>query len=159
MALSRVKTWISGEVLTAVDQNAEFDNILNNALTLISPLTGTLNANTNQVTNLLLERRSSVATAGNEARIYYRTDVDIVQVDDGATIRNVPSAAAGTAKGAMILGTGTDTFGALAVSTNGYIPIADSTQTTGVRWGAAAEVTGFNGPAIFYGLPLWLPTP
>ena len=69
------------------------------------------------------------------------------------------SATAGTAKGAWVLGTGTDTFAALTVGTNGYIPVADSAQTTGVRWAAGAEVTAFNGPAIFYALSLWLPTP
>ena len=42
MALSRVKTWSSGEILTASDLNSEFNNILNNALTLISPLTANL---------------------------------------------------------------------------------------------------------------------
>ena len=42
MALSRVKTWIALEVLTASDLNAEFNSILNNALSLISPLTGNL---------------------------------------------------------------------------------------------------------------------
>ena len=43
MALARIKTWIA-EILTAADLNAEFNNILNNALTLISPLTGSLDA-------------------------------------------------------------------------------------------------------------------
>jgi len=42
LALSRIKTWIAGEVLTASDLNAEYNNLLNNALTLISPLTGPL---------------------------------------------------------------------------------------------------------------------
>lgn len=42
MALSRVKSWISGEVLTASDLNAEFNSILNNPVSLISPLTGAL---------------------------------------------------------------------------------------------------------------------
>ena len=42
MALSRVKTWIADEVLSASNLNAEFNNILNNALSLISPITGTL---------------------------------------------------------------------------------------------------------------------
>lgn len=42
MALARVKTWSAGEVLTASDLNTEVNNILNNALTLISPLTGAL---------------------------------------------------------------------------------------------------------------------
>lgn len=42
MALARVKTWSSGEVLTASDLNAEFNNILNNAVSLLTPLTGSL---------------------------------------------------------------------------------------------------------------------
>ncbi len=44
MALSRVHTWISGEVLNASDLNAEFNNILNNAASLVSPLSGNLDA-------------------------------------------------------------------------------------------------------------------
>lgn len=39
MALSRTKTWISGEVLTASDLNAEFNNIINNPSSLICPIT------------------------------------------------------------------------------------------------------------------------
>lgn len=42
MAISRVKVWIAGEVLTASDLNAEFNNILNNAASMISPLGGNL---------------------------------------------------------------------------------------------------------------------
>lgn len=42
MALSRVHTWVAGEVLTASDLNAEFDNIINNTTLLISPLTSNL---------------------------------------------------------------------------------------------------------------------
>lgn len=49
MALSRVKTWSAGEVLTASDLNAEFNNVLSNAITLISPLTGTLDADGQQI--------------------------------------------------------------------------------------------------------------
>src|SRR3990167_8076265 len=41
MALSRTKVWVA-EVLTFADLNAEFNGILNNALSLISPLTGSL---------------------------------------------------------------------------------------------------------------------
>jgi hypothetical protein len=48
MAISRVKTWISGEVLTASDLNAEFNNILSNATSLISPATGTWDLNANE---------------------------------------------------------------------------------------------------------------
>ena len=37
MAISRVKTWVAAEVLTAADLNAEFNNILNNPVDLWSP--------------------------------------------------------------------------------------------------------------------------
>ena len=42
MALSRVTTWAANDVLTAAALNAEFDNILNNAASFFSPLTGSL---------------------------------------------------------------------------------------------------------------------
>lgn len=51
MALSRIKTWIA-EILYASDLNAEINNILNNALSLISPLTGNLDAGSNRITTL-----------------------------------------------------------------------------------------------------------
>ncbi|MFZ2651283.1 MAG: hypothetical protein WA210_14370 [Burkholderiaceae bacterium] len=51
MALSRIKSWIA-EILYASDLNAEFNNILNNALSLISPLTGNLAAGGNKITGL-----------------------------------------------------------------------------------------------------------
>lgn len=159
MALARVHSWIGGEILTATDLNAEFNSILNNALSLISPLTGTLNFNNNQATNFLLERRASVATAGNEGRLYYRTDIDIPQTDDGAAIRDIVTVTIGGVKGDIIAGTGTDAFARLAASTNNYVLVGDTSTTTGLRWAPASQVTGFNGPAIFYALPLWLPTP
>ena len=49
MALSRTKVWVA-EVLTFADLNAEFNGILNNALSLISPLTGSLDLDGNSLT-------------------------------------------------------------------------------------------------------------
>lgn len=49
MALARIKTWVAGDTLTAADLNAEFNNLLNNALSLISPLTGQLVMSTGSV--------------------------------------------------------------------------------------------------------------
>ena len=43
MAISRVKNWIA-EILTPADQNDEFNNIINNALALVSPWTGDMAA-------------------------------------------------------------------------------------------------------------------
>ena len=49
MSLSRIKTWIE-EVLTPDDLNAEFNNILNNPVSLISPLTGALDLDGQTIT-------------------------------------------------------------------------------------------------------------
>jgi len=42
------------------------------------------------------------------------------------------------AKGDLIAGTGSDAFARLAVGTNGYVLTADSAETTGMKWAAAA---------------------
>lgn len=52
MAISRSTTWASGQVLTASALNGEFNNVIDNALALISPLTGALNANGNDITSV-----------------------------------------------------------------------------------------------------------
>ena len=48
MALARVKVWNPGDVLTAADLNAEFNNLLNNPISLISPTTGVITFTTAQ---------------------------------------------------------------------------------------------------------------
>jgi hypothetical protein len=42
------------------------------------------------------------------------------------------------AKGDLIVGTGADTFARLAVGTNGHTLVADSAETTGLKWAAPA---------------------
>lgn len=44
-----------------------------------------------------------------------------------------------TAKGDLIVGTGSGTFDNLAAGTNGYTLVADSAETTGLKWVAAAS--------------------
>jgi len=70
MALSRIKTWAAGEILTAADLNAEYNNILNNALSLFSPLTGNLDADGNEI--ILDDDGDSSITADSDDRIDLR---------------------------------------------------------------------------------------
>ena len=67
MSLGRVKVWIPGDILTAADLNSEFNNILDNPLTLISPSTGAINFNLQSHTNLLPS--AITATSGNTGDI------------------------------------------------------------------------------------------
>ena len=53
MSISRVKTW-TAETLTASDLNSEFNNIINNALSLISPLTATLDIDNQRLDDIHL---------------------------------------------------------------------------------------------------------
>jgi hypothetical protein len=48
------------------------------------------------------------------------------------------------AKGDLIVGTANDTPGILSVGTNGYTLVADSAETTGIKW-AAPAASGFVG--------------
>lgn len=53
MSLGRVTTWVAGQVLTANALNGEFNNVLQNPITLISPTTSPINFNLVAHTNLL----------------------------------------------------------------------------------------------------------
>jgi hypothetical protein len=52
MALSRVRVWIPGDILTAQDLNNEYNNILDNPISLISPTTGAIDFNLASHVNL-----------------------------------------------------------------------------------------------------------
>ena len=70
MALNRIKTWVSDEELSSSDLNAEFSNILTNALSLISPVTGTLDLNGNE---LILDADADTSiTSSQDDRIDFR---------------------------------------------------------------------------------------
>ena len=91
MALSRVTTWVSGQVLTAAALNAEFDNLINNPVGLISPTTGAINFNNQAHTNLRLEGVATTPSPTAVGRITFDTNRTQVEVDDGTIIRSVPT--------------------------------------------------------------------
>jgi hypothetical protein len=91
MALSRITVWSAGQVLTAADLNGEFNNVLSNPLTLISPTTGNINFANNQAINFDLERTASDPAAGSTGRLVFNTAKSQPQVDDGTVIRTIPA--------------------------------------------------------------------
>lgn len=85
MALSRVTTWTSGQVLTASALNGEFDNILNNPMSLISPLASNLNLNATTLQNLALGSVSSPSLyfSGDSNTGLYSSGADTVDIAAG----------------------------------------------------------------------------
>ncbi len=88
MALTRVKTWTS-EVLTSSDLNAEFNNILNNALSLISPLTASLAAGGFDITGVDEIGLDNAATDASAAG-RLRRNVAALTWHDGTAARTIP---------------------------------------------------------------------
>jgi hypothetical protein len=91
MAISRVKVWVANEVLTASDLNGEYNNILNNALALISPLTGNLDFNNKQAVNMKLEVQTATQSASQQGRVYYQSTEGTVHLDTGSAIARIPA--------------------------------------------------------------------
>lgn len=91
MAISRVKTWSSGEVLTASDLNAEFNNILNNPVALISPLTADFNFAGFKATNLRFEVQSATQSAAAEGVVYWQSTEDNLHISTGTAQARVPA--------------------------------------------------------------------
>jgi len=87
MALSRIKNWVPLEILFAADLNAEFNNILNSALSLISPLTANLNVNNFQLQNAWLEVLAATQSVSGAGRIYWQSTQGLVHVDTGTLIQ------------------------------------------------------------------------
>ena len=66
---------------------------------------------------------------------------DRVDVTVAATGTGIPASTV-DAKGDLLAGTADNTVGRQPVGTNGHMLYADSTQTTGIRWGAPPSGTG-----------------
>ena len=95
MALGRYKTFADAVALFAAELNGLQDWFTGNAATLISPFTNTLNANSNQITNLVIETASATPSATPEGRMVYHTGLDALLVVDGSAVRYVPNVSGG----------------------------------------------------------------
>ena len=142
MALGRVKTWIV-ETLTASDLNAEFNNILNNAISLISPLTGTLQANANEI-QLDGDNDTSI-TADTDDQIDFKLGgTDRVQFIGDTQKVALTGIAVDDAKGSDIASATTTDIGA---ATGNFVDVTGTTTITGlgtVQAGAEREIQ-FDG--------------
>lgn len=140
MGLGRYKTFVAGTTGTSADMNALQDHFTGNAATLISPFTGNLNANNQQITNLVIETVSATPSATPEGRMVYHTTLDQLQVMDGAAVRRVPVIASVVA-GDMIYSAVADQWTRLAIGANGLTLVAAGGVPT---WGNVnlANVTG-----------------
>jgi len=146
MSLSRVKTWSAGEVLTAADLNAEFNNILNNPVDLWSPAAKAVDMNGFEV----------ILDADADTSITSDTD-DQVDLKVGGTDlfrwKTVASAvngfdvfAAATGSGPSIVAFGSDTniSATLSGKGTGHIILGQAT-TTDVRLAADQPVADSSG--------------
>ena len=79
MSQARAKTWIK-EILTFADLNAEFDNILDNALSVISPITGTLDMNGEEL-NLGSDSDTSIHSSSDDIIDFKAKSFDVLKVD------------------------------------------------------------------------------
>lgn len=93
MALARLHIWNPGDLLKSADLNGEFNNILNNATALISPLTGPVsitNASTvsgaaNPFLNLAWTGHSTLKVYPQTSTNLSSTGADIFTFDGGAS--------------------------------------------------------------------------
>lgn len=97
MALSRVKTW-TAEELTSSDLNAEFNNILNNATSLISPLVANLSAGGFRLIGLSAGSAGSPAlqpTGDTDTGVYFPAANQVGVVAGGTAVVTVTGGTGG----------------------------------------------------------------
>jgi hypothetical protein len=96
------------------------------------------------------DKRKQLSTAmGPHASTHYANGTDPLDVKDLADSETNLLRHAFTAKGQILVGTGSGTYIALPVGSDGQVLVADSTQASGVRW---ATISGGGGSSTFIGL-------
>lgn len=84
-----------------------------------------------------------------EGDVYYDSTGDVLKFRNASAFLTLLSSSSGlevtdfTAKGDVLVGTGSSTYVALGVGTNGQVLTADSAQASGLKWSdAAGDITG-----------------
>lgn len=159
MALSRIKTWIA-EVLTFADLNAEINNILNNANSLISPFTADVAAGGFKLTGVgaatARTDAASLATIQDGTGIYSAT---VGGTADAITLTPSPAITAYAAGQAFYwIASGANTTavtlavsgiaGAKAVTKNGSTALVAGDIASGALVGARYDGTRFQLIAV-----------
>lgn len=155
MAGAGYKLFATGDVLTA----AEVNTYLQQQVTMVF---ANSTARTTALSGVLAEGMMSYLQDTNTVEVYNGSnwvnvgntgDVTEVQAGTGISVADgtgpIPivtntMATEIDAKGDLIVGTGADTFDRLAVGTDGYTLVADSTETTGLKWVAPAAGGGMT---------------
>jgi hypothetical protein len=150
MAGAGYKLFQTGDVLTA----AQVNTYLNEQTVMVFANAA---ARTSALTSVLAEGMVSYLQETNAVEVYTGSawvgvsgtgDVTEVQAGTGISVASgtgpIPvvtntMATAVDAKGDLIVGTGADTFARLAVGTNGHTLVADSAETTGLKWQASSS--------------------
>ena len=153
MAGAGYKLFNTGDVLLA----SEVNTYLQQQVTMVFANAA---ARTTALSGVLAEGMMSYLQDTNTVEVYNGTswvnvgnagDITEVQAGTGISVASgtgpipvVTSTVATTfdAKGDLVVGTGADTFAKLTVGTNGYTLVADSAETTGLKW--AAVSAGFS---------------
>lgn len=154
MALSRIKTWASAEILTASDLNAEFNNILSNPITLISPINATLDLDGQE---LILDSDADTSIqADTDDQIDFKLGgTDIVQFKTVATAVNGVSlygVATGNQPYLQPLGTDSnfgldirDSNGNEVIITDGVASAVNELTVTNAATGNAVDLAATGG--------------
>lgn len=144
MSLARVKVWNPGDVLTAADLNSEFNNVLNNPISLISPSTGAINFGLQAHTGLVPTAITATSgTAGNVLAISSGAGVvgwGTVPLANGLTT-------ATPAAGALFYVTTSGVLLPLAIGTSGQVLTVSTAPLPSWATPASAAAAAFVDPS------------
>lgn len=133
MALTRLNEFLDGTALIGSELRAEIDQILNNFVDGLTPLTGNVDINLKILSNLVIERLSSDPGTATAGRMFQLSTNDKIRIANGSTWTN----AAGGVLQSISFGGDMDGTG-LFISANGLSSQADLASGDITRHGVVA---------------------